>query len=95
MANLVGLYESLGFTAVANYIQSGNVMFEAADKAAPDARSVEKISRTNSVLMFRLLSEAKANSRIRFLAIRFQASPEQTQITCTSPFWNQNPTRKD
>jgi len=42
MVDLAGLYASLGFTAVTTYIQSGNVVFEAADKAAPDVRSIEK-----------------------------------------------------
>ena len=44
MADLKGLYESLGFTKVTTYIQSGNVVFKAKEKLSSKAlqREIEK-----------------------------------------------------
>lgn len=42
MADLVEMYESLGLTATRTYIQSGNVVFDASDKAASLAHKIEQ-----------------------------------------------------
>jgi uncharacterized protein (DUF1697 family) len=89
MPELKALYESLGFTQVTTYLQSGNVVFDCADREASTVRgSIEKeIERHFSFSVSVLLRDRDDFQRIiggnPFLAQRNE-DPERLHVTFLS-----------